>query len=301
MRKALITGITGQDGSYLAELLLRKGYDVHGIVRRSSSFSTQRIEHVYLDDNVPGTGLRLHYGDLNDASSLQRVLAQVEPDEVYNLGAQSHVRISFDIPEYTVEVTGVGTLRLLEAIRNLGLTPRFYQASSSEMFGKVVETPQSERTPFHPRSPVRVRQGLRPSRGRELPRELRLARVVRHPVQSRESAARREFRDAQDHAGPGADQTRPAVEAVPWQPRCATRLGVCRRLRRGDVADAAGGSARRLRDRDRCDPFGAATSSTRAPGCWISTGSGTWTSIPGTTGRRKSTSSRATRAARGAS
>ncbi len=153
MRKALITGITGQDGSYLAELLLRKGYDVHGIVRRSSSFSTQRIEHVYLDENVPGTGLRLHYGDLNDASSLQRVLAEVEPDEVYNLGAQSHVRISFDIPEYTVEVTGVGTLRLLEAIRNLGLTPRFYQASSSEMFGRVVETPQSERTPFHPRSP----------------------------------------------------------------------------------------------------------------------------------------------------
>ena len=153
MPKALITGITGQDGSYLAELLLAKGYEVHGLVRRSSSFSTGRIEHVYLEEHLPGRRLELHYGDLNDASSLQRVLASVGPDEIYNLGAQSHVRISFDIPEYTVEVVGVGTLRLLEAIRNLGMSPRFYQASSSEMYGKVVETPQTERTPFHPRSP----------------------------------------------------------------------------------------------------------------------------------------------------
>ena len=153
MRKALITGITGQDGSYLAEFLLDKGYEVHGLVRRSSAFGTGRIEHIYLDEHLPGHGLQLHYGDLNDASSLQRVLARVVPDEVYNLGAQSHVRISFDVPEYTVEVAGVGTLRLLEAIRNLGMSPRFYQASSSEMFGKVSEVPQNERTPFHPRSP----------------------------------------------------------------------------------------------------------------------------------------------------
>ena len=153
MRKALITGITGQDGSYLAELLIEKGYEVHGLVRRSSAFGTGRIEHIYLDEHLPAHGLQLHYGDLNDASSLQRVLARVAPDEVYNLGAQSHVRISFDIPEYTVEVAGVGTLRLLEAIRNLGMTPRFYQASSSEMFGKVAQVPQSETTPFHPRSP----------------------------------------------------------------------------------------------------------------------------------------------------
>ncbi|HZI28342.1 MAG TPA: GDP-mannose 4,6-dehydratase [Gemmatimonadaceae bacterium] len=153
MRKALITGITGQDGSYLTEFLLEKGYEVHGLVRRSSAFGTGRIEHLYLDEHLPSHGLQLHYGDLNDASSLQRVLARVVPDEVYNLGAQSHVRISFDVPEYTVEVAGVGTLRLLEAIRNLGMSPRFYQASSSEMFGKVVEVPQSERTPFHPRSP----------------------------------------------------------------------------------------------------------------------------------------------------
>ncbi|HEX6942527.1 MAG TPA: GDP-mannose 4,6-dehydratase [Gemmatimonadaceae bacterium] len=156
MRKALITGITGQDGSYLAELLLEKGYQVHGLVRRSSAFGTGRIEHIYLDEHLPSHGLELHYGDLNDASSLQRVLARVAPDEIYNLGAQSHVRISFDIPEYTVEVAGVGTLRLLEAIRNLGMTPRFYQASSSEMFGKVAEVPQNESTPFHPRSPYAV-------------------------------------------------------------------------------------------------------------------------------------------------
>ncbi len=153
MRKALITGITGQDGSYLAEFLLGKGYEVHGLVRRSSAFGTGRIEHIYLNEHLPSRSVQLHYGDLNDASSLQRVLARVVPDEVYNLGAQSHVRISFDIPEYTVEVTGVGTLRLLEAIRNLGMSPRFYQASSSEMFGKVTETPQRETTPFHPRSP----------------------------------------------------------------------------------------------------------------------------------------------------
>ncbi|HEX7122080.1 MAG TPA: GDP-mannose 4,6-dehydratase [Gemmatimonadaceae bacterium] len=152
-RKALITGITGQDGSYLAEFLLAKGYEVHGLVRRSSSFSTARIEHIYLDAHLPAGMLSLHYGDLNDASSLQRVLARVQPDEVYNLGAQSHVRVSFDVPEYTVEVTAVGTLRLLEAIRSLGLSPRFYQASSSEMFGRVAETPQTEATPFHPRSP----------------------------------------------------------------------------------------------------------------------------------------------------
>ena len=153
-RRALITGITGQDGSYLADLLLAQGYEVHGIVRRASSFNRERIEHLYVDPHfVPDTRLRLHYGDLNDASSLQRVLAAVDPSEVYNLGAQSHVRVSFDVPEYTVEVAGVGCLRLLEAMRNLGIKPRFYQASSSEQYGKVVEVPQTETTPFYPRSP----------------------------------------------------------------------------------------------------------------------------------------------------
>ncbi|MCC6552437.1 MAG: GDP-mannose 4,6-dehydratase, partial [Polyangiaceae bacterium] len=153
MKRALITGITGQDGSYLAELLLEKGYEVHGIVRRSSSFNTERVDHLYRDPHEPGVRLHLHYGDLNDGSSLQSIVSQVVPDEVYNLGAQSHVRVSFDIPEYTAEVTGLGTVRLLEAIRKVGVPCRFYQASSSELYGKVVEVPQRETTPFHPRSP----------------------------------------------------------------------------------------------------------------------------------------------------
>src|ERR1700694_4328972 len=152
-KTALISGITGQDGSFLAEVLLEKGYDVYGIIRRSSSFNTDRIDHLYQDPHEKGTRLRLVYGDLNDSSSLNTILRRSEPDEIYNLGAQSHVRVSFDIPEYTGEVTGLGTVRLLEAIRELGLKPRFYQASSSELFGQVSETPQTERTPFHPRSP----------------------------------------------------------------------------------------------------------------------------------------------------
>ena len=155
-KKALITGITGQDGSYLAELLLEKGYEVHGIMRRSSSFNTQRIDGIYEDPHEKDRRLILHYGDLNDASSLNRILRIVTPDEIYNLGAQSHVKVSFDTPEYTGEVTGLGSTRLLEAIRELELRPRIYQASSSEMFGKVLETPQRETTPFYPRSPYGV-------------------------------------------------------------------------------------------------------------------------------------------------
>ncbi len=156
MRKALITGITGQDGSYLAELLLGKGYEVHGIIRRSSTFNTQRIDRIYQDPHEADRRLLLHYGDLNDASSLNRILRVVVPDEIYNLGAQSHVKVSFDTPEYTGEVTGLGTTRLLEAIRELQIRPRVYQASSSEMFGKVAEVPQRETTPFYPRSPYGV-------------------------------------------------------------------------------------------------------------------------------------------------
>lgn len=154
--KALITGITGQDGSYLAEFLLSKGYDVYGIIRRSSSFNTERIDPIYQDPHVPNANLHLVYGDLNDASSLNKIIRTIRPEEIYNLGAQSHVRVSFDIPEYTAEVTGVGTVRLLEAIRESGLNPKFYQASSSEMFGKVQEIPQRETTPFYPRSPYAV-------------------------------------------------------------------------------------------------------------------------------------------------
>ena len=152
-KKALITGITGQDGSYLAELLLSKGYEVWGIIRRSSSFNTGRLDSIYQDPHVPEQRLHLVYGDLNDASSLNKILKIVRPDEIYNLGAQSHVKVSFDIPEYTAEVTGLGTVRLLEAMRELELNSRIYQASSSELYGKVTEVPQREMTPFYPRSP----------------------------------------------------------------------------------------------------------------------------------------------------
>jgi len=152
-KTALITGITGQDGSYLAELLLAKGYEVYGMIRRSSSFNTGRIDHLYQDPHESSVRLHLLYGDLNDASSLNQILRKAKPDEIYNLGAQSHVSVSFDIPEYTGDVTALGVVRLLEAIRESGLSPRFYQASSSELYGKVVETPQTETTPFYPRSP----------------------------------------------------------------------------------------------------------------------------------------------------
>jgi GDPmannose 4,6-dehydratase len=155
MRKALVTGITGQDGSYLAEVLLEKGYEVHGIVRRSSSFNSDRIDHLYHDPHEKGVRLFTHYGDLADAVSLAKLLYELEPDEIYHLGAQSHVRVSFDIPEYTFDVTAAGTLRILEAMRESGLEARFYQASSSEMFGSA-PAPQSEATPFHPRSPYAV-------------------------------------------------------------------------------------------------------------------------------------------------
>jgi len=153
MKRALITGITGQDGSYLAELLLEKGYEVHGIIRRSSSFNTNRIEHLYQDSHIKDTRLFLHYGDLSDGSGLNRTLRKVKPNEIYHLGAQSHVRVSFDIPEYTADVTGVATVRLLDAILDTGIDTKFYQASSSEMYGKVLEVPQRETTPFYPRSP----------------------------------------------------------------------------------------------------------------------------------------------------
>lgn len=152
-KRALITGITGQDGSFLTELLLEKGYEVFGVIRRSSSFNTARIDHLYRDPHEEGTRLRLFFGDLNDSSSLNTIIRQTQPDEIYNLGAQSHVRVSFDVPEYTAEVTALGTVRLLEAIREIGIQPKFYQASSSELFGKAVETPQTESTPFYPRSP----------------------------------------------------------------------------------------------------------------------------------------------------
>ena len=156
MKRALITGITGQDGSYLSELLLQKGYEVHGIIRRSSSFNTGRIDHLYRDPHLEGVKLFLHYGDLTDSSNLSRLLEKIAPHEIYNLGAQSHVRVSFDVPEYTADTDALGVLRLLDAIRETGVGARFYQASTSELFGKVQEVPQKETTPFYPRSPYGV-------------------------------------------------------------------------------------------------------------------------------------------------
>ena len=156
MKRALITGITGQDGSYLAELLLAKGYEVHGLIRRASDFNTHRIDHLYVDPHESETRLYLHYSDLTDSSSLIGHLHRIQPDEVYNLGAQSHVKVSFEMPEFTAETVGMGTLRLLEAVRTADWPVRFYQAGSSEMYGKVVESPQSERTPFNPRSPYAI-------------------------------------------------------------------------------------------------------------------------------------------------
>jgi GDPmannose 4,6-dehydratase len=156
IKKALITGITGQDGSYLAEFLLAKGYEVHGIIRRASTFNTGRIDHLYQDPHINGVRLFLHYGDIADSTNLIKLLYRLQPDEVYHLAAQSHVRVSFDIPEYTGDVTALGTIRILEAIRETGLKTKFYQAGSSEMYGKVLETPQRETTPFYPRSPYGV-------------------------------------------------------------------------------------------------------------------------------------------------
>jgi GDPmannose 4,6-dehydratase len=152
-KRALITGITGQDGSYLTELLLSKGYEVHGIIRRASTFNTSRLEHIYADPHVEKSALKLHYGDLSDASALSRLIGKIAPDEIYNLAAQSHVRVSFDSPEYTTDITATGAVRLLEAIRETGIKTRYYQASSSEMFGMVQHIPQNEKTPFYPRSP----------------------------------------------------------------------------------------------------------------------------------------------------
>jgi GDPmannose 4,6-dehydratase len=156
MKKALITGITGQDGSYLAELLLEKGYEVHGVIRRSSSFNTGRIDHLYNDPEILNKKLFLHYGDLTDSSNLNRLLEKIRPDEIYNLGAQSHVKVSFEVPEYTAEVDAVGTLRFIDAIKETGIETKFYQASTSELYGKAQEIPQNENTPFYPRSPYGV-------------------------------------------------------------------------------------------------------------------------------------------------
>ena len=249
-KKALITGITGQDGSYLAELLLSKGYEVHGLIRRASTFNTHRIDHLYVDPHDPEAKLFLHYGDLSDGARLVTLLAEINPDEVYNLAAQSHVRVSFDEPEHTADTTGTGTIRLLEAVRMSGIKPRFYQASSSELYG-ATPPPQNEDTPFYPRSPYAA------------------AKLYSYWIT-------KNYREAYDmfavngilfnHESPRRGETfvtrkiTRAVAAIKAGKQdhlymgnldCDARLGLRRRVRRGHVAHAAGRRARRLRARDR--------------------------------------------------
>ncbi len=220
-RKAFITGITGQDGSYLAEILLEKGYDVYGMIRRSSSFNTARIDHIFGD-------IELVFGDLTDGSVLNQLMRTIRPDEVYNLGAQSHVRVSFDVPEYTADADAMGTLRLLDAIREEGVECRFYQASSSEMFGKAAEIPQRETTPFHPRSPYGVGEGLQLLDHAQLPRGVRDVRRERDPLQPRVAAPRADVRDAEDHARGRRDPARRAERAAARQPRRESATGASR-------------------------------------------------------------------------
>ena len=207
---ALITGITGQDGAYLARLLLDKGYIVHGVKRRSSSFNTARVDDLYVDPHEHETRFFMHYGDMTDATNLIRLIQEHQPDEIYNLAAQSHVQVSFETPEYTANADALGTLRLLEAIRILGLKDkvRFYQASTSELYGKVQEVPQKRDDAVLSALALRRGQALRLLDHGELPRGLRHARLERHPVQSREPDARRDVRHAQDHARRRGDRAR---------------------------------------------------------------------------------------------
>ena len=199
MKTALITGVTGQDGSFLVEFLLAKGYEVHGIVRRASTFNTGRLARIYADPHESGSRFHLHYGDMTDASCLRHILEKTQPDEIYNLAAQSHVRVSFDQSEYTADVVAMGTLRLLEAyrdhVRTLGRRVRFYQAGSSEMFG-AAKPPQAESTPVLSAQPVRRQQSGRPLVLGQLPRSLRPVHLQRHPLQPRVGAPRRDLRDA---------------------------------------------------------------------------------------------------------
>ena len=240
MKKALITGITGQDGSYLAELLLEKGYEVHGIIRRSSTFNTQRIDHLYQDPHVNGVRLFLHYGDMADSSNLMRIVHEIAPDEVYNLAAQSHVRVSFDSPEFTGDVDALGTMRLLEAIRLTGVKTRFYQASTSELYGKVQDIPQRETTPFYPRSPYGVAK-LYSFWAVKNYREAYGLHASNGILFNHESPRRGE-----------TFVTRKITRAVSR----IKILGFCRRLRGGHVADAPAGLPRRLRARHGRNAFG---------------------------------------------
>ena len=245
MKKALITGITGQDGSYLLELLLDKGYEVHGIIRRSSSFNTGRIDHLYNNPEIQGKRMFLHYGDVTDTSNLNRLLEKIEPDEIYNLAAQSHVKVSFEIPEYTAEVDAIGTLRFLDAIRETGVRTRFYQASTSELFGKVQEIPQTEKTPFYPRSPYGVAKltdsGLLSITGKRTD-----STPAMGSIQSRVAAQGRDIRDAQNYACGSAHQIGFAGQTNSRELAFKTGLGLLHRNTVRDVAYVAAGKTGRF-------------------------------------------------------
>ena len=255
-KRALITGITGQDGSYLAELLLEKGYEVHGIIRRSSSFNTDRIDHLYHDPHEQGVRLFTHYGDLSDSVALVKLLYELQPDEIYHLGAQSHVRVSFDIPEYTFDVTGGGDRAPARGDprgrREPALLPGVIVG---DVRRGAAAAERADAVP--PAQPLRRRQGRRLLGDGQLPRGLRHVRRQRDPLQPRVAAARRDLRHPQDHPRRRPDRSRAAGQALPRQPRRPARLGLRARLRRGDVDDAPGRGARRLRDRHRRDPHGA--------------------------------------------
>jgi hypothetical protein len=251
-KTALITGVTGQDGAYLAQLLLDKGYAVHGIKRRASLFNTDRVDHLYEDPHVDNRRFQLHYGDLTDSTNLIRIVQQVQPDEIYNLGAMSHVAVSFEQPEYTADANGMGTCACWKPSASWACRrrPAFYQASTSELYGLVQEDRRRRPRPST-RAALCGGQALRLLDHRQLPRGLRPVRLQRHPLQPREPAARRDLRDAQDHARHGAHRAGPAGLCLPGQPGLAARLGPCTRLRADAVADAAAGRARRLCHRHR--------------------------------------------------
>ena len=272
-KRALITGITGQDGSYLAELLLEKGYEVFGMVRRSSAPNLWRIEHL-LDR------ITLRPADLLDQLSLIRLIDEVRPHELYNLAAMSFVPASWDQPMLTGEFNAQGVTRVLEAIRQVDPKIRFYQASSSEMFGKVREVPQTEMTPFYPRSPYGVSKVFAPLHHGQLPRELQPVCRLGHSVQPRVAAARPRVRHAQGHRRRRADQAGARRLAAARQSRRASRLGICRRLRARDVADAAAGAAGRLRHRDRRSATRCGSSSRSRSGTSASTGRSTCAQDP---------------------
>ena len=287
-KRALITGITGQDGSYLAEFLLDQGYEVSGMVRRSSTLNFERIAHI--QDRIT-----LVAGDLLDEVSMINILRDHRPTEVYNLAAQSFVQTSWSQPVLTGETTALGVTRVLDAIRIVDPEIRFYQASSSEMFGKVLEVPQRETTPFYPAQPLRRGQGLRPLDHRQLPRELRPPRVVGDPVQPRVAPARPRVRDPQGDPRRGPDQGGDRREAGPRQPRRPARLGLRRRLRAGHVADAPAGPARRLRRGHRRDPLGQGAGASWPSPPPASTGRSTWSSTSASCARPRSTCWSATR------